>query len=266
MTMQNNIFTLLVLGDVVGQKGVNRVHELLPKLKKEFSPDLTVVNGENASDRNGLDAPSADTLIYAGADVITGGNHTLAIYDIYDRLDDDDRLLRPANFQPLCPGKGYTVVDCGALRVLVMNVSGQVFMNPCDNPFVCAERILKEQSGKYDISICDIHAEATSEKSAFAQYFDGRINFVFGTHTHVPTADEQVLPNGTGFISDVGMCGVAEGTVLGVASENVINRFITGKNERFNRRVEGKAELNGAVFRYDTAAKRCVSVERIKKK
>lgn len=263
--MQNNIFTVLALGDVVGQKGVSRVQAMLPKLKKEYSADLTVVNGENSSDSNGLDASSADTLIYAGADVITGGNHTLNLRDIYDRLDDDDRLLRPANFQPLCPGKGYTTVDCGGVRVLVMNVSGQVFMNPCDNPFVCAERLLKEQTGKYDIALCDIHAEATSEKIAFAMYFDGRINFVFGTHTHVPTADEQILPGGTGFITDIGMCGVTKNTVLGVVSDSVINRFVTGTNNRFSRRAEGDAEINGVVFRYDMTAKRCVSVERIKK-
>lgn len=263
--MQNNVFTLLALGDVVGKKGVERVAEYLPRLKKEYAADFTVVNGENASDSNGLDVFSADSLIYSGADVITGGNHTVNHHEIYDRLDDDRRLLRPANFQPLCPGSGHTVVETGAFRVLVMNVSGQVFMNPCDNPFVCAERILKEESGKYDIAFCDIHAEATSEKIAFAQYFDGRINCVFGTHTHVPTADEQILPNGTGYITDIGMCGVSKNTILGVVSDGVINRFVTGTSQRFNRRAEGNAEINGAIFRYDTVSKRCVSVERIKR-
>lgn len=263
--MQNNIFTVLALGDVVGKKGVKKVSDFLPRIKKEFSVDFTVINGENSSDSNGLDVFSADTLIYSGADVVTGGNHTVSLHEIYDRLDDDSRLLRPANFQPLCPGKGHTVIDCGKVRVLVMNVSGQVFMNPCDNPFVCAERILKETSGNYDIALCDIHAEATSEKMAFAQYFDGKINCVFGTHTHVPTADEQILPGGTGFITDIGMCGVTSGTVLGVASESVIKRFVTGTNQRFSRNAEGNAEINGVVFRYDISSGRCVSVERFKK-
>jgi len=262
--MQNNVFRILALGDVVGKAGVNAVAARLNALKKELSADLTVINGENATDPNGLCVDDARRLFAAGADVITGGNHILRHSDMVRFLDETRSVLRPANYPPLCPGSGCTIVGSSSgLRVLVMNVMGQVFMQQCDNPFVCAQTLLKETAGTYDIAVCDIHAEATSEKLAFAYEFDGRFAAIFGTHTHVPTADEQILPGGTGYITDLGMCGVRRGTVLGVESEGIIRRFTTGVGERFRRAETGKAELDGALFEYDLSSRRCVSARRV---
>ncbi len=261
--MRNNLnfIRILVLGDVVGKSGVARVADELRRIKTELEADFVLVNGENASDSNGLDVWSAETLIACGADVITGGNHTIALKEIYTALDDNVRLLRPANFPPLCPGKGYAVYD--AVLGLRINAAGQVFMNPCDNPFVCVDRILRENEGRYDLAVADFHAEATSEKTAFGLWFDGRIQCIYGTHTHIPTADETLLPKGSGYITDIGMCGVREGTVLGVKAETVVKQFVTGVHERFER-IAGRAEINGALFEVDVSSKRCVNIKRIK--
>lgn len=262
--MQNNILRVLALGDVVGKSGVSRVASELGGLKKSLLADLVCINGENASDSNGIDLQSAKTLFECGADVVTGGNHTVALREIHPFLEENDRFLRPANFPPGCPGKGVTLVDgAPGIKVLVMNLAGQVFMPPCDNPFVCAERLLKEYEGKYDFAVCDLHAEATSEKTAFGLWFDGKITCVYGTHTHVPTADEIILKGGTGYISDIGMCGVRESTVLGVKAETVLKQFVTGVHERFER-IAGRAEINGVLFCLDLLTKRCVEIKRVK--
>ena len=262
--MQNNIIRILALGDVVGKSGVERVAGELFKIKSELNADVVLVNGENTSEYNGLDVYSAKMLLDGGADVITGGNHTINLKEIYSMLDENPYLLRPANFPPLCPGRGYTVIQSlSGLRILVINVAGQVFMPPADNPFVCVDRILKENEGKYDLAVADFHGEATSEKTAFGLWFDGRIHCIYGTHTHIPTADETLLPKGTGYITDIGMCGVREGTVLGVKAETVVNKFISGVHERFER-ISGKVEINGVLFEVDVLQKRCVGVKRIK--
>ncbi len=262
--MQNNIFRILALGDVVGKAGLAALKAGLPRLKARTCADITIVNGENASEPNGLTVEDARLIFAAGADVITGGNHTLRHKDMLAFLDETRSVLRPANYPPLCPGSGFTVAHASSgIRVLVVNVSGQVFMQQCDNPFNCAQTLLNETAGTYDLAVCDIHAEATSEKLAFGLAFDGRFAAVYGTHTHVPTADEQVLPDGTGYITDLGMCGIRRGTVLGVESAGIIRRFTTGISERFERAASGAAELDGALFEYDTAAKKCVAVTRI---
>lgn len=262
--MQNNIIRILAIGDVVGKSGVERVTGELYKIKAAHSADIVLVNGENSSDYNGLDLASAKAILDGGADVITGGNHTLTLREIYPMLEESDRLLRPANLPPLSPGKGYTIIDGKpGIKILVLNVIGQVFMSPADNPFMSAERILRENEGKYDLAVADIHAEATSEKIAFGLWFDGKIHCIYGTHTHVPTADETILPNGTGYITDIGMCGIREGTVLGVKAEPVIKKFVTGVHERFEK-VTGKAEINGVLFEVNLTTKRCVIIKRIK--
>ena len=258
--MQNNIFRILALGDVVGKAGLAALKAGLPQLKKRVGADITVVNGENASEPNGLNVEDARLIFASGADIITGGNHTLRHKDMLAFLDETRSVLRPANYPPLCPGRGCAVATCASgLRVLVVNVMGQVFMQQCDNPFVCAQTLLNEAAGSYDIAVCDIHAEATSEKQAFALAFDGRFAAVFGTHTHVPTADAQILPGGTGYITDLGMCGVRRGTVLGVEKEAIIKRFTTGVSDRFERAQAGEAVLDCALFEYDAARKVCVS-------
>lgn len=262
--MQNNVIRILALGDVVGKSGVERVSGELRRIKTELGAGFVLVNGENASEMNGLDVWSSETLLASGADVLTGGNHTIALKEIYSSLDDSEYLVRPANFPPLCPGKGYTILCAPpGIRIIVINAAGQTFMSPCDNPFVCVDRILKENEGKYDLAVADFHAEATSEKTAFGLWFDGRIQCIYGTHTHIPTADETLLPKGSGYITDIGMCGVREGTILGVKADTVVKQFVTGVHERFERTV-GKAEINGVLFDVDVAAKRCVSIKRIK--
>ncbi len=261
--MQNSIFSLLALGDVVGDSGVDAVCKLLPALKRKYSADLVVVNGENSAETYGMTKKSALEIFGAGADVITGGNHSLRNYEIFDMLDENDRLLRPINFPPSAPGHGWYIADGPfGLKILVISAIGQVFMGQYDSPFTACDRLLKELSGKYDLAVCDFHAEATSEKNAFAQYFDGRINVVFGTHTHIQTADKRFLKNGSGFVTDIGMCGVTD-SVLGVKSEVVIKQFTTGISERYEK-AQGVATVHGALFKIDLQSKKVIDIIRIK--
>ena len=215
---------ILALGDVAGPAAAAKLSRELWNIRKEYGIDLAIVNGENASEGNGVDKATAETLLGCGADVITTGNHVFRKYDIYPFLDDCENIIRPANFPPDCPGKGYALFDCGGIKILVMNVQGTVYMEPLDDPFSAVEKILIREEGNYDLSVLDVHAEATSEKAAIARYFDGRIDLVFGTHTHVQTCDERILPNGTAFITDIGMCG-PENSILGIKSELVIRKL-----------------------------------------
>ncbi|MBR4206333.1 MAG: YmdB family metallophosphoesterase [Clostridia bacterium] len=254
---------ILCLGDVVGEEGVRFLEEggRLRKLIAEKKADLTVVNGENSAEGNGISRDSAGRLLDAGADVITGGNHTWKQRDVYSLLDEGDALLRPANYPTDAPGLGYLIADVRGYRVLVMNVAGCVYMEPVAPPHETAARILKNERGRYDLAVCDLHAEATSEKLFFARYFDGKLAAVFGTHTHVQTADEQILPGGTGYITDLGMCGSMNG-VLGVKTESVVHKFTVRTPVRFEHAV-GNCRLHGALFSVDEKTGRCVGVERI---
>ncbi len=239
---------IIALGDVVGPAGVDAVARGLRKLKNEESADLVIVNAENAYIGNGLDARSAQTLLDSGADILTGGNHSLRIHDSFTMFDENDFVLRPHNFPAGAPGKGWTICQLrNGKRVLVMNFAGQVFMDGCDMPFPAAEALLEKLRGQYDISVCDFHAEATSEKNAFFLYFDGKINIMFGTHTHVQTADERLLSQGSAAITDLGMCGVSEDSVLGVKLESVIGDYTVKVHNRFEK-ADGTARLCGAVF------------------
>lgn len=254
---------IIALGDVVGSAGTEYAVKLINRIKCVENGDLVIVNAENSAPGNGLDQKSADALFNAGADVLTGGNHTLRRHEIFDYLDDHNAALRPLNLPPSAPGKGFIIMRASqGLRIMVINVLGQVFMDPVDNPFTAVDRLLNEQNGKYDICVCDIHAEATSEKAAFARYFDGRINVIFGTHTHVQTADECILPKGSGFITDLGMCAPIE-SILGTKPEPVIKNFVTRVHDRFEA-AEGELALCGAVFEINPATKRVTSVKRIK--
>lgn len=222
-----------------------------------------MVNGENATFISGINDELAEELIRGGADAITGGNHTMHQRRAYGMLDERKEVIRPANYGDRAPGKGYTVLDCSGYRILVMNVMGSVHIEPSlDSPFDAVDRILRDMDGRYDISILDIHAEATGEKLALAHYFDGRINVIFGTHTHVPTADEQILPLGTGYITDVGMCGESGG-ILGMDAERVVERMRTRVPHPF-KVAAGDVVVNGVIFTFDTSLGRVTSVERIK--
>ena len=255
---------ILCLGDVVGEEGVRFLEKdgRLRKLIAAKKADLTVVNGENSAPGNGISKESAERLLDAGADVITGGNHTWKLREIYGMLDDGEALLRPCNYPPEAPGMGYLIAEARGYRILVLNACGVVYMDPVEPPAGAVARILKAERGNYDLSVCDLHAEATSEKLFFARYFDGKISAVFGTHTHVQTADEQILPGGTGYITDAGMCGSANG-ILGVKTESVVHRFTVRTPGRFEP-AEGNPILCGVLFALDEKTGRCVGTERIR--
>lgn len=253
---------ILCLGDVVGKEGVTALEKGgMRKLRQKYAPDLTVVNGENSAEGNGLSKESAERLYDCGADVITGGNHTWKRRDVYSMLDEEEYLIRPANYPAEAPGMGYVIADVRGCRVLVMNLLGTVYMDPVALPADTAERILKAEKGRYDFAVCDFHAEATSEKLFFARLFDGRMAVIFGTHTHVPTADVCVLPGGTGYITDLGMCGSYAG-ILGVKTESILHKFTVKTPVVFEPAV-GDVKLSGAYFEVDEKTGKCVRAERV---
>lgn len=234
----------------MGNGGVEHLCSRLRRFKRENGIDLTVVNGENSAKGNGIDPYSAEALLDAGADVLTTGNHVFRINAFYDYLENERFVVRPLNFPSSAPGRGATIVDLGMSRVLIMNVMGTVGLEPLGCPFEAVERALEENKGVYDVSVLDIHAEATSEKAAIARYFDGRINVVFGTHTHVQTADARILPKGTGFITDLGMCGPTD-SILGVKSEIIIDKLRSHMPKKFEF-AGGETEATGAIFTLDS--------------
>ena len=253
---------ILAVGDVVGTEGCSYLGTgRLRRMVSQLGADLTVVNGENSASGNGMSRDSVQAIFDAGADVITGGNHTFKRKEIYTFLDDANNIIRPANYPAAAPGVGYCIADAAGWRVLVINILGQTFMDAVGDPFSTVERILEREKGRYDVSIMDVHAEATSEKMCIARYFDGRVGAVFGTHTHVQTSDAQVLPSGTGYITDLGMTGSMNG-ILGVKTENIIHKF-TVKTPVFFEAAEGCPEAHGALFTLDTSSGRCVAAEGI---
>lgn len=253
---------ILALGDVVGERALAYLSHHLPEQRRALGADLVIVNGENACEIKGISPAAAEKLIAAGADIITSGNHVFDRRDVYDYLDNSRTLLRPLNYPAECPGEGSrVVVSADGWQVLVMNVSGCAFMDALANPIASVERALDAHRGKYDVAVLDIHAEATSEKLAMAYCFDGRIAAMFGTHTHVQTADEQVLPKGSGYITDLGMTGPVH-SVLGVVPETVIYKNRTHMPCRFTV-ADGELRAHGVLFDVDAAAGRCKSVKRV---
>lgn len=247
----------LFIGDVVGSVGCNALAAELPRIKREHGADITIVNGENSADGNGIDAKSASTIFDAGADVITTGNHAFRKHSIEEEYERLDTLLRPANFGDGVPGKGVCEIDLGACSVAVVNLIGTAFMTPVDNPFKCAEELLKTISSK--TIIVDFHAEATSEKRAMGYFLAGRVSAVLGTHTHVQTADEQII-DGTAYITDVGMTGPAD-SILGVEKEIIIEKFLTYYPKR-HVYAGGDVNICGAALEIDRKSGRAVSIER----
>lgn len=253
---------ILALGDVVGPAGVAAAEANMRKLKQLCKADFVVINAENAAADNGLDPRSAERLLAGGADVLTGGNHSLRQHKVFDLYEENDFVLRPLNYPKQAPGKGCCLFQTAkGVRVLVMSLIGQVFMGPADSPFAAADALLKELSGAYDVAVADFHAEATSEKAVFFRHFDGRIAVMFGTHTHVQTADERLLPKGSACISDLGMCGVAD-SVLGVKFETVIGDYTTKVHSRYEK-AEGETQLCGALFTLDEKSGFVSEVRRI---
>ncbi len=258
--MPNNSLVILTLGDVAGAIALEFVCKNLRKLKLIYNADVVIVNGENASKSGGLDGDDAKKLLNAGADVITGGNHTLRGRRISEAMEDNPEILRPINYQQSCPGKGYVVIKVkNGIRLLVLNAAGQIYMDPADSPFAAVDKIIS--TVEHDVSIADFHAEATSEKGAFARYFDGRINFVFGTHTHVQTADETFLPKGSGFITDLGMCGPID-SVLGTDANVIIDRMVHRTFSPFIK-ATGDIKICGAVVTINLDTKCVTDIQRI---
>lgn len=252
---------ILCVGDVVGKSGCEHLRRVLPAVKRQYAIDVCIVNGENAADGNGITPAAAVHILDSGADVITGGNHTFRRREFYERLEEEPYLLRPANYPAGAPGSGLFVVDRGRYQVTVINLMGVVYMEPLDSPFDTLDRLL-DKAGKPKFCVVDFHAEATAEKKALALYADGRISALFGTHTHVQTADEQILPNGTGFLTDVGMTGPVQ-SVLGVCSEQAIDKMRRKLPVRFAT-AEGPSEMQAVLFTLDDASGRTTAVERLR--
>ncbi len=254
------ILNLLAVGDVVSDDGLNYLSKHLRQVKRLHDVHFTVVNGENASGV-GILPRQAQDIFDAGADVITLGNHTWNRIQIAPFLDENRYILRPANYTSRVPGRGWGVFEGPqGIRIGVVNLIGRCEMDSnFDNPFTVADRILK--AGGADIAVVDFHAEATSEKGAMGYYLDGRVQAVWGTHTHVPTADTQILPRGAGFVTDLGMTGPAR-SVLGIRPEQSINRFLGGLPQRYES-AGGECKLESVLFSIDTDTRRCVAVERV---
>nr|WP_326186728.1 TIGR00282 family metallophosphoesterase [uncultured Oscillibacter sp.] len=251
---------VLAVGDVAGDAGVDFLCRRLPALRKEHGVHFTVVCGENAA-FHGLLPAQADAIFSAGADVITMGNHTWDKKQIVKYMEGCPYLIRPANYTAQVPGRGWGVFDGPrGLRIRVVNLIGRVGIGAnTDNPFTRMDEILEDEEA--DLTLVDLHAEATSEKGAMAWYLDGRVQALWGTHTHVPTADCQVLPRGLGFVTDLGMTGPSQ-SVIGSKPEQAINLFLGGMPQRFEP-APGPCKLNAVLFDIDAGAKRCVSVRRV---
>ena len=251
---------ILAIGDIVSESGLVYLGRNLRRLRREEGLHFVVANGENAAGV-GLEPDQVDEILDAGVDVITLGNHTWGKIRITNRLDNCHCLLRPANYSRRVPGRGWGVFDGPqGLRIGVVNLIGRVFMDPTpDSPFTAADRILRSMEA--DLVLVDFHAEATSEKLAMGWYLDGRAAAVWGTHTHVPTSDTQILPKGTGYVTDLGMTGPAL-SVLGVKPELSINKFLGGLPRRYMA-AEGPCKLDGVIFTWDTATRRCTQVRRV---
>ncbi|MDD5921369.1 MAG: TIGR00282 family metallophosphoesterase [Oscillospiraceae bacterium] len=250
---------IMAIGDVVGQAGCDFLRQKMPQLKEKYRPDFILVNGENSAEGNGILPFSAKQIFDCGADVITTGNHGLRRREINEMMDEQIGLIRPANYHPDAHGAGVYLYDALSYQIGVVNLQGDVFLETYENPFGCMERLLPQIEA--DIILVDFHAEATSEKLGMGYFLDGKVSLIFGTHTHVQTADEKILPGGTGYITDIGMCGPAY-SVLGVAPELAIRRMRTHLPTRFEN-ASGPCSLGGIVADIDLKTKKTTAIQRI---
>ncbi len=248
---------ILIIGDVVGDSGTEALSEKLPLLKEKYSADLCIVNGENSCSANGISRRKAEMILDAGADVITLGNHTFRQKDAYSLLLHNKNIIRPINYPPETAGQGYCVIEKNGVRICVLNALGRIYLENVDCPFRALKSALSEI--KADIKIVDFHAEATSEKRAMGFFLDGLASVVFGTHTHVQTNDLQVLPKGTGYITDVGMAGPHH-SCLGVDKDIVIEKFVTAMPKRFEL-SDSPSRIDGALFSVDEKSGKCAGGE-----
>ncbi len=252
---------VLMIGDVFGEPGRTAVATLLPRLREEHRVDFTVVNVENAASGSGVTPQIARSMLDHGVDVMTSGNHIFR-KEITDYISRENLLLRPANYPPGTPGVGHVTVKVGPHRVTVINLMGRVFMDPIDCPFRKADEILTEVGKDTRVVLVDMHAEATSESVAMGWYLDGRVSAVVGTHRHVQTADERILPGGTAYITDLGMTGPVD-SVIGVDKELILRRFLTQMPIRFEP-AKGPAALCGVLITIDPESGRASSIHRLR--
>jgi len=253
---------ILFIGDIVGRPGRRAVRELLPGLVKEHGVDLVIANAENAAAGFGITRDTVDELLECGIHLFTTGNHVWDKKEVLGFIDEYPNLLRPANFPEACPGIGHAVVKtAGGIPVAVINLAGRIFMHPADCPFRVAKALVEQLRRQTPVVIVDIHAEATSEKQAIGWFLDGEVSAVMGTHTHVQTADEIVLPGGTAYLSDAGMTG-PHNSVIGIEKEMIIERFLTGMPCRFEV-ARGDVRLQGAVVGVDPQTGKAHSIKRV---
>ncbi|KGX93101.1 hypothetical protein N781_11835 [Pontibacillus halophilus JSM 076056 = DSM 19796] len=253
---------LLFVGDIVGSPGRDMVQEYVPRLKKKYNPHFTIINGENAASGKGITQKIYRELLESGAQAITLGNHAWDKREIFDFIDDAPLMVRPANFPEDTPGQGITYIKDGGIELAVINLQGRTFLPPLEDPFRVADELVEEAKKRTPHIFVDFHAEATSEKQALAWYLDGRVSAVVGTHTHVQTADNRVLPGGTGFITDVGMTGPYDG-ILGTDREAVLKKFLTQLPVRFEIPKKGRTQLSAVMIDVDKASGKATKVERI---
>lgn len=246
-----------MIGDIIGRPGRQAVQELLPDLRQQYGLSLVIANAENAAGGFGLTSTTAMELLDAGVDVLTSGNHIWAQQEIIPHLDGGMPILRPLNYPPGVPGKGYIINN----QAMVVNLIGRIFMGDVDCPFRAIDQLLTEVKPKPPVIIVDFHAEATSEKVAMGRYLDGRVSAVLGTHTHVETTDSQLLPHGTAYITDIGMTGPID-SVIGMETKTVIQRFLTGIPHRLSV-AKGKTMFNAVLVRVDEDNGRAISIDRI---
>lgn len=251
---------ILCIGDIVGVKAIEYLKKNLWRVRDSQNIDYVIANGENASEIHGVSAKDAQAILDSGVDFITLGNHTWNKRDIYQFLDaNGECIIRPANYPGSAPGYGYAIVDIQGYRVLIMNVLGQVFMDAVGDPFDAVEYILAREEGNYDLSVLDVHAEATSEKYAIARVFDGKVDIIFGTHTHVPTADTHIMPNGTAYVTDLGMTGPRNG-VLGVDAERTLTKMRMHMPAQF---VVADGEIKADAIIVETDGAKVTGIKRI---
>lgn len=255
---------LLFIGDVVGSIGRQMVTDYLPRLKKKYKPQVTILNGENAAGGRGITEKIYKQFLQDGADMITLGNHSWDNQDIFNFIDKNNNIIRPANYpQETTPGKGYAYLNVNGKKLAIINLQGRTFMQAIDDPFKIIEDILKEVRQETNLIFIDFHAETTSEKLAMAWHLDGRISALVGTHTHVQTNDNRILPQGTAYLTDVGMTGPYD-AILGMQKERVIQKFVTGLPVRFEVEKEGRPQLSACLIDIHPETGQANAIETIK--
>ena len=262
---KTNTLRLMFFGDLVGTPGVEMFEKWMPKLKVKYNIDAIVVNGENsAKNGRGISPEIAKHLQELGASAITSGNHIWSNKKIYSFIDENNFLLRPANYPSICPGRGYTIINVNGSSVAIVSLQGRVFMHEdLDCPFRTIESLLSLLIHKTNMIFVDFHAEATSEKKAMASFLDGKVSGLFGTHTHIQTSDEQILPGGTAYITDLGFSG-AQNSSLGVESNIILNRFLSQMPAQFKIETEGPMLIEGVWVEVDVTTGKALAIERIR--